>query len=88
MVVDSNAPVQDKALDVLIAVTSPRGLLNQGSLRIVVFMWQDEHNSCPVCRHELRTNDDEYKCRKEHKRGKELLIQLVKLLEFGYVEDK
>ncbi|GKE08344.1 hypothetical protein Tco_1411895, partial [Tanacetum coccineum] len=31
MVVDSNAPVQDKALDALIAVTSPRSLLNQGN---------------------------------------------------------
>ncbi|GJW89841.1 hypothetical protein Tco_0167394 [Tanacetum coccineum] len=27
---------------------------------------------------EFRTNDDEYESRKEHKRGKELLIQLVK----------
>ncbi|GJV42132.1 hypothetical protein Tco_1420572 [Tanacetum coccineum] len=31
MVADSNAPVQDKALDALIAITSPRSLLNQGA---------------------------------------------------------
>ncbi|GJY23526.1 hypothetical protein Tco_0397184 [Tanacetum coccineum] len=29
-------------------------------------------------RHELRTNDDEYESRKEQRRGKELLMQLVR----------
>lgn len=27
--------------------------------------WQDEHNSCPICRHELRTDDHAYESWKE-----------------------
>ena len=40
-------------------------------LRILVFVWQDEHNSCPICRHELRTDDHEYESRKEREKEAE-----------------
>ncbi|XP_071737081.1 E3 ubiquitin-protein ligase AIP2-like [Rutidosis leptorrhynchoides] len=33
--------------------------------------WLDEHNSCPICRHELRTDDHEYESRKEREKEAE-----------------
>lgn len=33
--------------------------------------WLDEHNSCPICRHELRTDDHAYESRKEREREAE-----------------
>ncbi|XP_062193439.1 E3 ubiquitin-protein ligase AIP2 [Phragmites australis] len=33
--------------------------------------WLDENNSCPICRHELRTDDHVYESRKEREREEE-----------------
>ncbi|XP_004291272.1 PREDICTED: E3 ubiquitin-protein ligase AIP2 [Fragaria vesca subsp. vesca] len=33
--------------------------------------WLDEHNSCPICRHELETDDHAYESRKEREREAE-----------------
>ncbi|GLJ10841.1 hypothetical protein SUGI_0136360 [Cryptomeria japonica] len=33
--------------------------------------WLDEHNSCPICRHELQTDDHEYESRKEREKEAE-----------------
>ncbi|GMN63284.1 hypothetical protein TIFTF001_032409 [Ficus carica] len=33
--------------------------------------WLDEHNSCPICRHELQTDDHEYESWKEREREAE-----------------
>lgn len=33
--------------------------------------WLDEHNSCPICRHELQTDDHAYESRKEREREAE-----------------
>lgn len=33
--------------------------------------WLDENNSCPICRHELRTDDHAYESRKEREREEE-----------------
>ncbi|KAH9305602.1 hypothetical protein KI387_010006, partial [Taxus chinensis] len=33
--------------------------------------WLDEHNSCPICRHELETDDHEYESRKEREKEAE-----------------
>ncbi|KAL6530769.1 D-lactate dehydrogenase [Orobanche gracilis] len=33
--------------------------------------WLDEHNSCPVCRHELKTDDHAYESRKEREKEAE-----------------
>uniref|UniRef100_A0A1D1YCJ5 RING-type E3 ubiquitin transferase n=1 Tax=Anthurium amnicola TaxID=1678845 RepID=A0A1D1YCJ5_9ARAE len=33
--------------------------------------WLDEHNSCPICRHELRTDDHEYESMKEREKEAE-----------------
>jgi E3 ubiquitin-protein ligase AIP2 len=37
----------------------------------IILYWQDEHNSCPVCRYELRTDDHEYESRKEREKEEE-----------------
>lgn len=36
-----------------------------------VFTWQDEHNSCPICRHELKTDDHAYESWKEREKEAE-----------------
>ncbi|KAL3633446.1 D-lactate dehydrogenase [Castilleja foliolosa] len=33
--------------------------------------WLDEHNSCPICRHELKTDDHAYESRKEREKEEE-----------------
>ncbi|CAA6658707.1 unnamed protein product [Spirodela intermedia] len=33
--------------------------------------WLDEHNSCPICRHELQTDDHEYESQKEREKEAE-----------------
>ncbi|KAL3844087.1 hypothetical protein ACJIZ3_001490 [Penstemon smallii] len=33
--------------------------------------WLDQHNSCPICRHELKTDDHEYESRKEREKEAE-----------------
>eukprot|EP00262_Sarcandra_glabra_P007854 TRINITY_DN20908_c0_g1_i1.p1 TRINITY_DN20908_c0_g1~~TRINITY_DN20908_c0_g1_i1.p1 ORF type:complete len:359 (+),score=61.22 TRINITY_DN20908_c0_g1_i1:98-1078(+) len=33
--------------------------------------WLDEHNSCPICRHELQTDDHAYESRKERQKEEE-----------------
>jgi len=33
--------------------------------------WLDENNSCPICRHELRTDDHVYESRKEREKEEE-----------------
>ena len=33
--------------------------------------WQDEHNSCPICRHELQTDDHNYESWKEREKEAE-----------------
>lgn len=38
---------------------------------ILSFMWQDEHNSCPICRHELQTDDHAYESWKEREKEAE-----------------
>lgn len=38
---------------------------------VLSFMWQDEHNSCPICRHELQTDDHAYESWKEREKEAE-----------------
>lgn len=33
--------------------------------------WQDAHNSCPICRHELQTDDHSYESWKEREKEAE-----------------
>jgi len=37
-------------------------------LNAIRFLWQDEHNSCPICRHELQTDDHAYESWKEREK--------------------
>lgn len=38
---------------------------------ILSLMWQDEHNSCPICRYELQTDDHAYESWKEREKEAE-----------------
>lgn len=40
-------------------------------LSIQILLWQDEHNSCPICRHELPTDDQKYESWKEREKEAE-----------------
>lgn len=41
------------------------------SYRRILILWQDEHNSCPICRHELQTDDHAYESWKEREKEAE-----------------
>lgn len=39
--------------------------------KALILSFQDEHNSCPICRHEMPTDDHEYERQKERDREAE-----------------
>lgn len=58
-------------MPLLIVVMSGKLIFFSAFHLILFYLWQDEHNSCPVCRHELQTDDHAYESQKEREKEAE-----------------